>query len=318
MLVIAVQYWLINIIFIVLFSFSHCSETNCQQYRTGTLGKYKYPMKQLAAEVTSFNFRVQVMKYAYIMLSPVARDSNSQYEIAIGNSEKVNTAAIRRCQDCKDRESVTTPYKLLDFNEFKQFWISFKYGKIEIGRYNETTFMSWTDQYPLDIQYIGIATGRLEGDFIFCDLKFETSSQVPVEGVFVLCIFILPVTALLIRSYLKKLKRKIKDSMSAGDDSDSFDNFYNTTGGIDNPSIQTPDPDPPSYDKCMEKNGERLRSVDEEGQSSSRDSESPPSYETAMANCLYDMNCDTESNKSVIGMWYRHSMNDNEDLETFV
>ncbi|XP_033110016.1 uncharacterized protein LOC117111228 [Anneissia japonica] len=318
---------LIAIVFLLVF-FSFSSSSDCSRFRTDTtIKEYIYPMKELAVDVTSFEVSIKVMKYAYITLSPVAYDTDSQYELAIGNSEKANTAAIRRCPRCKDECSEETPYSLLEYNQFKTFWINFESGTIKIGRYNETAFMSWTDSNPLNIRYIGIATGTgLKGVFIFCDISFIHGQISSTEGLFGLFVFFLLPTLMLIRSCWKKIKRNRKHSEDLTSDEETEINDVFNTRGIENPAGPPPDPGPPSYEKCMEF---MLYPVDE-GASTSYDVENtnsdlPPSYETVMANYLFHMNYDDEPSDiylaqcSISSTWDAGDVDSKtDDLETFV
>ncbi|XP_071958497.1 uncharacterized protein [Antedon mediterranea] len=271
------------------------------------MGKYKYPMDMLDDQDNiNFHFKVKVMKYAYVTLSPVAHDTTNQYEIAIGNSEQANTLAIRRCRQCDDEKSITTRYRLLEANEYKEFWVKLKSGRLEFGHFNGTILLSWTDMYAFDTRYVGIATGAgLSGDFVFCNNKQAITNTNSMEGIFGLFAFFLLPILMFLRFLWRKISRQLFKNL---DDTASIDNFI-ATRGIHNQTMSL-ELDPPSYEKCME--GGRNERSTEEGTSSS-DTEPPPSYESVMAKYLIisDEQYDFKQN--------RHTgITSSSDVETYI
>ncbi|XP_033099726.1 uncharacterized protein LOC117103267 [Anneissia japonica] len=146
--------------------YQSCENLICSEYITGLVYEYRFDNPRLLVGTSSIEFSVAAYRDVHICLSSMPEVMNPMYEIVIGGN--TNTVSyIRRCAQCNSETSTTntvvSPYV------FTKFWISFDNGLIKVGINGEDAFMTFQDQHPLDVYYIGFSTGFGSGGlFRFC------------------------------------------------------------------------------------------------------------------------------------------------------
>ncbi|XP_033108598.1 uncharacterized protein LOC117110106 [Anneissia japonica] len=146
--------------------YQSCENLICSEYITGLVYEYRFDNPRLLVGTSSIEFSVAAYHDVHICLSSMPEVMNPMYEIVIGGN--TNTVSyIRRCAQCNSETSTTntvvSPYV------FTKFWISFDNGLIRVGINGEDAFMTFQDQDPLDVYYIGFSTGFGSGGlFRFC------------------------------------------------------------------------------------------------------------------------------------------------------
>ncbi|XP_071960024.1 uncharacterized protein [Antedon mediterranea] len=132
---------------------SHCDIRfdSYVNFNTDKFYQFVYYQNQLETEGGIFlNFRVNTKRDAYIALSPEPQDSTTMYVVGVGIYGN-RLSVIRRC--------------IINSRKSTEMWLSFANGQLAVGLAGEPSFISYTDSEPIDVKYLGMATGWASSGF---------------------------------------------------------------------------------------------------------------------------------------------------------
>ncbi len=134
----------------------------CPNERThiSTPNRYSYQFVEREEGMEFFTFMCKAKNDAHIALA-AAQDSHQLYEIVLGGWDNTRSWIARTKMGDELVTDLTTG--VVSWDEFRAFWISWTGGTIQVGHgeapSNESLIMSWHDDNPMPIRYIGFTTG---------------------------------------------------------------------------------------------------------------------------------------------------------------
>ncbi|XP_043910701.1 C3 and PZP-like alpha-2-macroglobulin domain-containing protein 8 [Protopterus annectens] len=140
------------------YSFYFCPN---ERIHISTPNKYEYQYVQKPAKMTHFHVAVKAHNDAHFALSPSPYDTLEVIEIVIGGRQNSET----RISASKMGEPVVAANtaNILSWDEFRNFWISWKNGVVQVGHGTAPSIVSIIVQTakikPFDVKYIGFSTG---------------------------------------------------------------------------------------------------------------------------------------------------------------
>ena len=91
------------------------------------------------------------------------------YYIIIGERQR-RKSHIRRCFYGCTLIAVTHKVPIVNSDTWRSFWVSVEDGVISVGQVGADAFMEWTDEEPLEVNYVGFSSGGSgDGQWRFCD-----------------------------------------------------------------------------------------------------------------------------------------------------
>ncbi|XP_072450564.1 C3 and PZP-like alpha-2-macroglobulin domain-containing protein 8 isoform X3 [Chiloscyllium punctatum] len=132
-----------------------------EKIHISTPNKYEYQYIQKPAKKVHFDVAVKAHNDAHFALSMGPRDTAEMVEIVIGGRQNTKTwIAVSKMGE--PVVSANTP-QILSWDEFRNFWISWKTGIVQVGHglkpSNQSLIVEWAVTRLLEINYIGFSTG---------------------------------------------------------------------------------------------------------------------------------------------------------------
>lgn len=84
-------------------------------------------------------------------------EGSPAYEIVLGAGNNTYSV-IRRNQQGENEASTESHEALLSSDEWSEFWIKIKKGKVKVGRDDDKAFLKWKDPEPLAINYYSFSS----------------------------------------------------------------------------------------------------------------------------------------------------------------
>ncbi|XP_022086577.1 C3 and PZP-like alpha-2-macroglobulin domain-containing protein 8 isoform X2 [Acanthaster planci] len=134
----------------------------CPNERThiSTPNRYSYQFVEKEEGMDFFTFMCKAKNDAHIALA-ATQDSYQLYEIVLGGWDNTRSWIARSKRGDALETDLTSD--IVSWDEFRAFWISWQGGNIQVGHgevpSNESVIMSWQDDNPMPVQYIGFTTG---------------------------------------------------------------------------------------------------------------------------------------------------------------
>ncbi|KAG7283664.1 hypothetical protein CRUP_020437 [Coryphaenoides rupestris] len=132
-----------------------------ERIHISTPNKYEYQYVKKPARMTQFQVAVKTHNDAHFALSASPHDSVEMLEIVLGGRQNSRSwISVGKMGD--PLVSAATP-GILSWDEFRSFWISWKWGMIQVGYglqpSNESLILQWAGPLPSQIRHIGFSTG---------------------------------------------------------------------------------------------------------------------------------------------------------------
>ncbi|XP_043323157.1 C3 and PZP-like alpha-2-macroglobulin domain-containing protein 8 isoform X2 [Cervus canadensis] len=132
-----------------------------ERVHISTPNKYEFQYVQRPLRLTRFDVAVRAHNDARVALSPGPQDTAGMIEIVLGGHQ--NTRSWISTSKMGEPVASTPTAKILSWDEFRTFWISWHSGLIQVGHgpepSNESVIMAWTLPKPPEVQFIGFSTG---------------------------------------------------------------------------------------------------------------------------------------------------------------
>uniref|UniRef100_G1PPU5 C3 and PZP like alpha-2-macroglobulin domain containing 8 n=1 Tax=Myotis lucifugus TaxID=59463 RepID=G1PPU5_MYOLU len=132
-----------------------------ERVHISTPNKYEFQYVQRPQRLTRFDLSVRAHNDARVALSPGPQDAAGMIEIVLGGHQ--NTRSWISTSKMGEPVAGTHTAKILSWDEFRTFWISWHGGLIQVGYgpepSNESVIMTWTLPKAPDVQFIGFSTG---------------------------------------------------------------------------------------------------------------------------------------------------------------
>nr|XP_045364134.1 C3 and PZP-like alpha-2-macroglobulin domain-containing protein 8 isoform X3 [Camelus bactrianus] len=132
-----------------------------ERVHISTPNKYEFQYVQRPLRLTRFDVAVRAHNDARVALSPGPQDTAGMIEIVLGGHQ--NTRSWISTSKMGEPVASTHTAKILSWDEFRTFWISWHSGLIQVGHgpepSNESVIMAWTLPRPPEVQFIGFSTG---------------------------------------------------------------------------------------------------------------------------------------------------------------
>ncbi|XP_059552320.1 C3 and PZP-like alpha-2-macroglobulin domain-containing protein 8 [Myotis daubentonii] len=132
-----------------------------ERVHISTPNKYEFQYVQRPQRLTRFDLAVRAHNDARVALSPGPQDTAGMIEIVLGGHQ--NTRSWISTSKMGEPVAGTHTAKILSWDEFRTFWISWHGGLIQVGHgpepSNESVIMTWTLPKAPDVQFIGFSTG---------------------------------------------------------------------------------------------------------------------------------------------------------------
>ncbi|XP_053442153.1 C3 and PZP-like alpha-2-macroglobulin domain-containing protein 8 isoform X3 [Nycticebus coucang] len=132
-----------------------------ERVHISTPNKYEFQYVQRPLRLTHFDVAVRAHNDARVALSSGPQDTAGMIEIVLGGHQNTRSWI----STSKMGEPVASAYtaKILSWDEFRTFWISWHGGLIQVGHgpepSNESVIVDWTLLWPPEVQFIGFSTG---------------------------------------------------------------------------------------------------------------------------------------------------------------
>ena len=127
--------------------------------------EYKYYFPGINPPVRAWiTLDIKACKEANLILSGRTKEIDNPYQIVIGGGN--NEDVIIRGDIDKNTLKTAKSKDVLDCNAPRSFWISWKLGKIEVGKgskYGENQLVYWQDPKPREVNGIAISTRGVVG-----------------------------------------------------------------------------------------------------------------------------------------------------------
>ncbi|XP_077715629.1 C3 and PZP-like alpha-2-macroglobulin domain-containing protein 8 isoform X2 [Canis aureus] len=132
-----------------------------ERVHISTPNKYEFQYVQRPLCLTRFDVAVRAHNDARVALSAGPQDTAGMIEIVLGGHQ--NTRSWISTSKMGDPVASTHTAKILSWDEFRTFWISWHGGFIQVGHgpepSNESVIMAWTLPRPPEVRFIGFSTG---------------------------------------------------------------------------------------------------------------------------------------------------------------
>ncbi|XP_032990817.1 C3 and PZP-like alpha-2-macroglobulin domain-containing protein 8 isoform X1 [Rhinolophus ferrumequinum] len=132
-----------------------------ERVHISTPNKYEFQYVQQPRRLTCFDMAVRAHNDARVALSPGPQDTAGMIEIVLGGHQ--NTRSWISTSKMGEPVASTHTAKILSWDEFRTFWISWHGGRIQVGYgpepSNESVIMAWTLPRAPEVQFIGFSTG---------------------------------------------------------------------------------------------------------------------------------------------------------------
>ncbi|XP_017906845.1 PREDICTED: C3 and PZP-like alpha-2-macroglobulin domain-containing protein 8 [Capra hircus] len=132
-----------------------------ERVHISTPNKYEFQYVQRPLRLTRFDVAVRAHNDARVALSPGPQDTAGMIEIVLGGDQ--NTRSWISTSKMGEPVASTPTAKILSWDEFRTFWISWHSGLIQVGHgpepSSESVIMAWTLPKPPEVQFIGFSTG---------------------------------------------------------------------------------------------------------------------------------------------------------------
>ncbi|XP_035141992.3 C3 and PZP-like alpha-2-macroglobulin domain-containing protein 8 isoform X1 [Callithrix jacchus] len=132
-----------------------------ERVHISTPNKYEFQYVQRPLHLTCFDVAVRAHNDARVSLSSGPQDTAGMIEIVLGGHQ--NTRSWISTSKMGEPVASAHTAKILSWDEFRTFWISWHGGLIQVGHgpepSNESVIVSWTLPRPPEVQFIGFSTG---------------------------------------------------------------------------------------------------------------------------------------------------------------
>lgn len=123
---------------------------------------------------TPVKFRVKALRNAYLMLTTELTDQEPIIEVCLGCIDNHRSMWFHGEVIPNSTIVVANTTNIISHRVYKDFWIDFKNNIIAIGQDNEFyPFLVWQRTEKLNINYIGVHTGRGFGLWHFRGVSFK-------------------------------------------------------------------------------------------------------------------------------------------------
>uniref|UniRef100_A0A2I3G1S6 C3 and PZP like alpha-2-macroglobulin domain containing 8 n=1 Tax=Nomascus leucogenys TaxID=61853 RepID=A0A2I3G1S6_NOMLE len=132
-----------------------------ERVHISTPNKYEFQYVQRPLRLTRFDVAVRAHNDARVALSSGPQDTAGMIEIVLGGHQ--NTRSWISTSKMGEPVASAHTAKILSWDEFRTFWISWRGGFIQVGHgpepSNESVIVAWTLPRPPEVQFIGFSTG---------------------------------------------------------------------------------------------------------------------------------------------------------------
>ncbi|XP_039723675.1 C3 and PZP-like alpha-2-macroglobulin domain-containing protein 8 isoform X2 [Pteropus medius] len=132
-----------------------------ERVHISTPNKYEFQYVQRPQHLTRFDMAVRAHNDARVALSPGPQDTAGMIEIVLGGHQ--NTRSWISTSKMGEPVASSHTAKILSWDEFRTFWISWRGGRIQVGYgpepSNKSVIMAWTLPRAPEVQFIGFSTG---------------------------------------------------------------------------------------------------------------------------------------------------------------
>uniref|UniRef100_A0A2K5D6R1 C3 and PZP like alpha-2-macroglobulin domain containing 8 n=1 Tax=Aotus nancymaae TaxID=37293 RepID=A0A2K5D6R1_AOTNA len=132
-----------------------------ERVHISTPNKYEFQYVQRPLRLTRFDVAMRAHNDARVSLSSGPQDTAGMIEIVLGGHQ--NTRSWISTSKMGEPVASAHTAKILSWDEFRTFWISWHGGLIQVGHgpepSNESVIVSWTLPRPPEVQFIGFSTG---------------------------------------------------------------------------------------------------------------------------------------------------------------
>nr|XP_026245668.1 C3 and PZP-like alpha-2-macroglobulin domain-containing protein 8 [Urocitellus parryii] len=132
-----------------------------ERLHISTPNKYEFQYVQRPQRLTHFDVAVRAHNDARVALSPGPQDTAGMIEIVLGGHQ--NTRSWMATSKMGEPVASAHTAKILSWDEFRTFWISWRDGLIQVGHgpepSNESVVVAWALPRPPEVRFIGFSTG---------------------------------------------------------------------------------------------------------------------------------------------------------------
>ncbi|KAG3279981.1 C3 and PZP like, alpha-2-macroglobulin domain containing 8, partial [Ictidomys tridecemlineatus] len=132
-----------------------------ERLHISTPNKYEFQYVQRPQRLTHFDVAVRAHNDARVALSPGPQDTAGMIEIVLGGHQ--NTRSWMATSKMGEPVASAHTAKILSWDEFRTFWISWRDGLIQVGHgpepSNESVIVAWALPRPPEVRFIGFSTG---------------------------------------------------------------------------------------------------------------------------------------------------------------
>ncbi|XP_062966135.1 LOW QUALITY PROTEIN: C3 and PZP-like alpha-2-macroglobulin domain-containing protein 8 [Cynocephalus volans] len=132
-----------------------------ERVHISTPNKYEFQYVQRPPRLTHFDVAVRAHNDAHVALSSGPQDTAGMIEIVLGGHQ--NTRSWISTSKMGEPVASAHTAKILSWDEFRTFWISWHGGLIQVGHgpepSNKSVIVAWTLLRPPEVQFIGFSTG---------------------------------------------------------------------------------------------------------------------------------------------------------------
>ncbi|XP_048651313.1 C3 and PZP-like alpha-2-macroglobulin domain-containing protein 8, partial [Marmota marmota marmota] len=132
-----------------------------ERLHISTPNKYEFQYVQRPQRLTRFDVAVRAHNDARVALSSGPQDTAGMIEIVLGGHQ--NTRSWIATSKMGEPVASAHTAKILSWDEFRTFWVSWRDGLVQVGHgpepSNESVIMAWTLPRPPEVRFIGFSTG---------------------------------------------------------------------------------------------------------------------------------------------------------------
>ncbi|XP_069505312.1 C3 and PZP-like alpha-2-macroglobulin domain-containing protein 8 isoform X2 [Ambystoma mexicanum] len=132
-----------------------------EKIHISTPNKFEYQYVQKPTKMTHFSVTIKAHNDAHFALSSGPHDMAELIEIVIGGHQNAKTWIAT--SKMGEPVASTATARILSWDEFRSFWISWKNGLVQVGHGtqpgNESLIVEWAALKPPEVKYIGFSTG---------------------------------------------------------------------------------------------------------------------------------------------------------------